>query len=503
MDPSDSSNIQQIISLFSLLPSKSARQAAYHQILNQLNPHEWRDVQVRINQRSFQKDILGESPPEVAVQIARHIGFAELHILQRVSRKWHLLLSSDLVRGTVYQQYTESIGIHVAADQFTQYAKQRLRLERGLPICKLQDGGLPPPHGPNLDCLDYANGKYAWLKSTTHIAVHDLRKHTAQSFCTENRESFRDVRLSESMVVAISVRAYCHAWNLETGDHASFRIPALHFRAFVVHGFKVALGFTYPSVAGNDSIIYWDMDTQVTRSIEVAPDLALIGLQSASNSLTTLHLEKNNAVRDQVSLNHQVQSCHNDILRVVKYTLNDLGCAVRLFSYMLQLPFPTEFDWRLVTLHNISNNATSRLAIISCELPSSSVTSTNTGYVVVATYDPQSDEVCLHVLSPEDTPYHPLCIAAVDRGILYYVKNDRGKPVIWVSEPASPISHRPAKAMDPGLPREATARVYSYSNRFALRGDRDFVLLIDETDVKVWGFGDIAIYATAVPASVT
>lgn len=56
----------------------------YHRILDLLNPHEWRDVQKRINQRSFQKDILAESPPEIAVQIAQYLDLSDLFILQRV-----------------------------------------------------------------------------------------------------------------------------------------------------------------------------------------------------------------------------------------------------------------------------------------------------------------------------------------------------------------------------------------------------------------------------------
>lgn len=57
----------------------------YHRILDQLKPHEWRDVRTRINLRSFQKDILGQSPPEVAVQIAQYLDLSDLHVLQGVS----------------------------------------------------------------------------------------------------------------------------------------------------------------------------------------------------------------------------------------------------------------------------------------------------------------------------------------------------------------------------------------------------------------------------------
>ncbi|PYI12087.1 F-box domain protein [Aspergillus sclerotiicarbonarius CBS 121057] len=483
----DSSATQQIIALFTHLNTNSARQEAYHRILDQLKPHEWRDVRSRINQRSFQNDILGQSPPEVAVQIAQYLDLAEIHVLQRVSRKWHLLLSSELIRGAVYQHYS-GCGAHVTETQFTRYTKQRLRLERGLPICKLRDLNLSSPYGSSLDCQDYSNGRHAWLEGNTHIIVHDLCKHTAQRFCTENRDSFRDLRLSESMVVAISVRGYCHTWNLETEEHASFRIPALHFRAFVVRGLRVALGFANPLAIGDESIIYWGMGSGVARSIQVEPNLALVGLHSTTNSLTTLHLQRENHIkcgRDPTSAGHR------DSLCVVKYTVDDRGHITRMPSEPLQLPFPLGIDWSVEILHDISNDAGGRLAAFSCQPPPSAVPSTSPRYILVATHDPQIDKVYMHGLRPEDTPYLPLCITAVDRNLLYYVKNDRGKPAIWISNPASRNPHRPAKAMDPELPREATSRVYSYASRFTLRGDRDFVMMVDETDVKVWRFGDM------------
>ncbi|PWY69830.1 F-box domain protein [Aspergillus sclerotioniger CBS 115572] len=483
----DSSATQQIIELFTQLNTNSARQDAYHRILDQLKPHEWRDVRTRINQRAFQKDILGQSPPEVAVQIAQYLDLSEIHVVQRVSRKWHLLLSSELIRGAVYQHYT-GCGVHVTEDQFILYSKQRLRLERGLPTCKLQGLTRSSPYGSSLACQDYTNGRHAWLEGDTHIIVYDLWKHTAQRFCTENRESFRDMRLSESMVVAISVRGYCHTWNLETEEYASFRIPALHFRAFVVRGLKVALGFANPLAVGDESIIYWDMGSRIARSIQVEPNLALVGLHQTTNSLTTLHLQRESHTRYE---NGSTSSGHHDSLCVVKYKVDGHERITGVASETLRLPFLSGIDWNIEILHDISNDASGRLAAFSCQPLPSAVASTTPRYILVATHDPQTDKVYMHGLRPEDTPYLPLCIAAVDRNLLYYVKNDRGKPAIWISDPASRNPHRPAKAMDPELPREATSRVYSYASRFTLRGDRDFILMVDEIEVKVWRFGDM------------
>ncbi|KAI2995785.1 hypothetical protein CBS147346_9737 [Aspergillus niger] len=464
----------------------------YHRILDLLNPHEWRDVQKRINQRSFQKDILAELPPEIAVQIAQYLDLSDLFILQRVSRKWLQLLSSELIQGAVYQQYTGHVGAaaHVLTNHFTQYAKYRIRLERGLPICNLQAPNLFPTDGSKLECLDYASGRCAWLDNGTHVVVHDLCKRSTQRFCTENRDSFWDLRLSDSMVVAISARAYCHAWNLETEEHASFRIPAFSFRAFVVTGLKVALSFINHSAAGDEEskIYYWDMSSRTARTIQIAPHLALIGLQPTTNSVTTLLLERGD---DPTNPHHSPW----DRLRVVKHTFDDHGRTTSpLPSYTLHLPFPIQPGW---TIADISDSSTNNLAVFNCTPPpqpsalSATTTTTTLHYVLVVSYDPQRDQIHVHTLPQEEgTPYFPFCKTALDSDLLYYVKSDRGKPAIWISSPASRIPHRPAESMSLGLPREASNAIYTYANMFTLYGDRDFVLLVHETDVKVWRFKD-------------
>ncbi|GLA76779.1 hypothetical protein AtubIFM55763_008657 [Aspergillus tubingensis] len=488
----DAASIQQIITLFTHLNTSSARQDAYHRILDLLNPHEWRDVQKRTSQRSFQMDILAESPPEIAVQIAQYLDLSDLHILHRVSRKWHQLLSSELIQGAVYQQYTGHVlaAEHVPADHFTQYAKYRIRLERGLPICNLQASNLFPTDGSKLECLDYANGRCAWLDNGTHVVVHDLCKRSTQRFCTENRDSFWDLRLSDSMVVAISARAYCHAWNLETEEHASFRIPAFSFRIFIVSGLKVALSISYCSPAGDEEskIYYWDMGSRAARTIDVTSHLALIGLQPSTNSVTTLVLEKG---YDPMNTHHSPW----DRLRVVKHTFDDHGRITSpLPPYTLHLPSPIQSDWSIA---DISNSSASNLAVFICKPPSqlntpssTTTTASNLHHVLVVSYDPQRDKIHMHTLLQEEcTPYFPFCMTVLDSDLLYYVKSDRGKPAIWIFNPASRIPHRPAKSMSLGLPREASDGIYS--NLFTLRGDREFILLLHEIDVKVWRFKDV------------
>lgn len=40
----------------------------------------------------------------------------------------------------------------------------------------------------------------------TTVVVQDLRSNTMQMFCTENRESIGNIRLSESIVAVVTLR---------------------------------------------------------------------------------------------------------------------------------------------------------------------------------------------------------------------------------------------------------------------------------------------------------
>jgi hypothetical protein len=195
------SNIQEIIVRFKQLNTASARRTVYQQIIDLLNPHEWRDVQKRINQRTFQKDILGSLPLEIAVHIIQYLDVNDVHLLQMVSRRWHEVLSSEPVCSVLFRQYTGGSLDNDFKSTFARYSRQRSRLEQGRPVAHVQ---LDIPFSQD---LDYCDGRYAWsADGGTTIVVFELCSRKTQRFCTENRERFERFRLSEDLVAAITVR---------------------------------------------------------------------------------------------------------------------------------------------------------------------------------------------------------------------------------------------------------------------------------------------------------
>jgi hypothetical protein len=202
------SDIQEIVTRFTQLSTKTARHSAIHQVIDQLNPYEWRDVKERINARSFQKDILGALPLEIAVQITQSLNLAEMHLLRRVSRRWHDVLGSKAACDATYRQYTGNNFDHLDTDfisKFARYSEHRLCIERGDPR-NLSRIVLPSITDEELLTLDYSDGQFAWTTDYgTAIVVYNLITGGKQRYCTKNRERLKMVRLSQSTVAAITV----------------------------------------------------------------------------------------------------------------------------------------------------------------------------------------------------------------------------------------------------------------------------------------------------------
>lgn len=55
----------------------------YHGILDQLRPHEWREVKQRCEPRTFQCDLISKLPIEIVAIIAEYLSLADLVFLQR------------------------------------------------------------------------------------------------------------------------------------------------------------------------------------------------------------------------------------------------------------------------------------------------------------------------------------------------------------------------------------------------------------------------------------
>ncbi|KAL2796503.1 hypothetical protein BJX66DRAFT_137345 [Aspergillus keveii] len=465
------SDVQEIITRFKHLSTRTARHSAIHQIIDQLSPYEWRDVKKRIDARSFQKDILGALPLEIAVQVTQSLTLADMHLLRRVSRRWRDVLGSKAACNAMYQQYTGNNLDHLDTDfksTFARYSEHRLRIERGDP-CNLSRIVLPSITDEELSTLDYSDGQFAWTTdSGTTVVVYNLITGGKQRYCTKNRERLGMVRLSQSTVAAITVHGHCHIWSTLTDEVYSAHLPNTDISHFSLADFRVAVCFY---TVGNDNgfVMHCDLQSQTSHTIplEQLESLLLIALHSASR-LTMVSLELIDARGSR-------QLCVTD------YGLHADGGASAGRSYRAPLPS----DLPLCNTHiakDLQLNYRNRLGILYAWLGSGEE---REQIILPVSYNPQTGSTCVHILQEHRVSFPP-CIASVDKDILYYVANDDGKQSIRISNPYA-ATHYTSKNMALGLPREPSPRLFSHGHR-VLIGDSNFVSILDATSTRVWSF---------------
>ncbi|KAL2826924.1 hypothetical protein BJY01DRAFT_141493 [Aspergillus pseudoustus] len=464
------SDVQEIINCFKKLNTNSTRHLAIHQIIDELTSHEWRDVKERINQRTFQKDILGALPLEIAVQIAQYLSLAELHLLRRVNTRWHDILGSKAACGHMYRQYTGNIQENLEfAAVFTHYSKQRTRLEHGDPH---EDTLIEPPALADKEVytLDYSDGRYAWTTDdSTTIVVHNLSTGVKQRFCTKNRERLYQIRLSQTTVAAVTVHGYCHVWSILTEETYSVRLANTDMTHFVLSGFRVAICLKTNSDDG--FVMHHDLHSRTGHTIPQVQvqALACIALGSAGH-LTTISLEP---MKQDIGEFRQLRVTNCRLLERGTFT-----CRTRLSR------LPLSMDWVVLVRQDLQTRCRNRMGILHARSAPQRV-----GLIVPISYHCQTDTICVHTLQ-EHQVSSPPCMANVDKDILYYVANDEGKQSIRISNPSAGTFHSAAKGMDLGLPRDPSDRVFLFDHGHrVLIGDSRFVAMIDATSTRVWSFG--------------
>ncbi|KAL3460550.1 hypothetical protein BJX64DRAFT_278438 [Aspergillus heterothallicus] len=476
MDP----EIQDIVTRFRQLKTSPARHIAIHQIINELSPFEWRDVKARINERSFQKDILGAVPLEISVQIAQYISLAELHLLRRVSRRWHDILSSKATCGFLYRLYTRmniSCPDNILPSRFTHYSKHRTRLERGDPHHQSRVA-LPSMTDNEVYTLTYSAGRYAWMTDDdTTIVVHRLTTGMRQRFCTKNRDRLYMIRLSESTVAAITMHGYCHVWSTLTDEMYSVRLPNTDVGLFVLSGLRVGFSFEAHTNNSDDGfIMHYDLQSGAGHTISQvqAHALVCIALESG-DGLTAICLEPARCGRTASGEFHQ--------LCITTYRLHVAGNTSVGRTRTFRLPLPG--DWAVFVGQDLQAGCRNHMGILHARSPYHEEA---VNLIVPVTYDSQTGSICVHTLQ-EQLISSPPCMVSVDKDILYYIANDDGKQSIRISNPFAIIPHYASKSMDLGLPRDPSDRVFLFDHGHrVLIGDSQSVSMVDATSTRVWTF---------------
>lgn len=191
---------------------------------------------------------------------------------------------------------------------FSQRVKRRHAMKTGRPYSKAT---YPTDDEPFHDLrsggkMNYCEGKLAWC-SATGVSVLCLKTGKKTSFTTENREYIIEgVRISESIVAAVSSRRYvytvrneycyfsanhcpfsvCHVWNLRDGQTRHLHLPSLNLRHFVVSGNKVIMHFY------TGSLLVWDYETQVAMETLLSERPRAFFFNRAGDSLSIIHFKE-------------------------------------------------------------------------------------------------------------------------------------------------------------------------------------------------------------------
>lgn len=206
--PATMDQADELLLRFQNLRSKRARRAVYLSLLDELRLDERREVKARVDQMHFRRDILGSLPLEIAALVSSYLTVSDVVHLQLVCRRWKFLLSSPLVRDSILAwRHARLLVDPSSPDAFVRFAQRRALLERGKPDAQSHfSWQLQQRYDIQTNPMDYFNGKYAWVEMDTFVCVRHLATGSMQRFCSENRDTFTLVRVTDQMVAALCRR---------------------------------------------------------------------------------------------------------------------------------------------------------------------------------------------------------------------------------------------------------------------------------------------------------
>lgn len=164
--------------------------------------------------------MFGSLPLELMLEVLDYLNTADLFVARRVSRKWFRILSSEdvcrLLLVRFFPCYFKSLVTteETWAFKLRAHAERQNLIIRGWPrsIHALHVVEASPPIGHEMNNLvDYRQGKLLLTVedgSIPHLVARIvcLRSASVMDFRNENREPFYLVRLSEDLLVSLSLR---------------------------------------------------------------------------------------------------------------------------------------------------------------------------------------------------------------------------------------------------------------------------------------------------------
>jgi len=158
---------------------------------------------------------VGNLPIEVVALIFGCLDLEDVLRLQIVSRRWKAVLSSDVVQCAPIHAPTQWLQRRYASNPAT-FLKKRLRIQNGIFLTGVFLSPLLQVGNSWATSADYSEGHFAWIDWSSRV-LNMLNLWTGQlvKFTTEERQEFKETRVSNVLAVAIS-RQYgirsSHIW---------------------------------------------------------------------------------------------------------------------------------------------------------------------------------------------------------------------------------------------------------------------------------------------------
>ncbi|KAJ5400550.1 hypothetical protein N7465_011039 [Penicillium sp. CMV-2018d] len=496
-----------ILAGFMALRDNSSRRAALNEILDNLSPHEVREVKSRFETMTFQCDLLGKLPLELVAMLVKYLDLADLVLLRRVSKRWHVLLSSPIVVTAAIRYH---MGKSVIKPDFTPanlnaLVKKRIRMERGLPAVVVEVPYDSPPDlgdASNRNAISCSNGVCAWIEESTErttIFVINLPTGENGTFTTANREEFTHVHVSDTLISATSVRGYCHVWNMRNQQHKSFRIPSLRFGHYISIGSKVMLSYA-------DSVVHFCFDSGAARSIQIGPFILLLSLHAEEDRFSVVCVRRKDGNNMQLS-EYGGLFWEEHHLQTQKFSVHD-NKFICIWEQYQELPFRPDDLWG----PKYTPGAIISKKYRACLQPGQS--SALLGNCAVEAYRrtlyptlgpplqsgslslslEADDRITVHFHAPvlnTRSPHVNLDYSAQGRGLIYCFENSH--------LPGTTILRIGFEFSDPSLVRDAKACRFESSHqvvfpheRFCTSafGDGDFVVFPAEGKIWIWCFDE-------------
>lgn len=184
--------------------------------------------------------------------------------------------------------------------------------------------------------ITYSEGSCAWLEETgdhDSVVVLNLHNGNRMNFTTDNREELMSLAFSKPLIAVLSVRGYCHVWNIDTSQSSSFRLPSRNSFRTLISGTKVVVQY-------DKSFVYWSFDTRLAREMKTGQFSVLaLAPHPSEERITIVRLCPKDLARHQKLL--PVEECQ---LQVAEYSLDSMTEISSRYQSFPKSAFPRPGD---------------------------------------------------------------------------------------------------------------------------------------------------------------